>query len=51
MIGNKELFNNLEEKDLQLNINLGDDGRYSTKGRINIISFKRESCSHLHLKK
>jgi len=47
--GNKEFFSNLEEKDLQLHIELGDDGRYSTKG-IDIVTFKRESDSHLHLK-
>jgi len=49
MIGNKEFFNSLEEKDLQLHIKLGDYGRYSTRG-IGTITFKRESGSHLHLK-
>lgn len=48
MIGSKEFFNNLE-KDIQLHIELGDDGRYSTKG-IGTITFKRESESHLHVK-
>jgi len=48
MKGSKELFNNLEEKDLQLLIEIGDNGRCSTKG-IGTITFKRESSSHLHL--
>ena len=29
MRGHKELFNSLEEKDLQMHIEMGDDGRYS----------------------
>ena len=29
MTGDKELFSNLEEKDLQMHIEMGDDGRYS----------------------
>lgn len=49
MIGNNEFFNSLEEKDLQLHINLRVDGRYNTKGIVTI-TFKRESCSHIHLK-
>lgn len=32
MTKNKELFINLEEKDLKLHIELGDDGMYSTMG-------------------
>eukprot|EP00253_Pinus_taeda_P004441 PITA_04441 len=49
MPGSKEFFSNLEEKDLQLHIELGDDGRYSTKA-IGIFTFKRELGSHFHLK-
>lgn len=49
MIGNKEFLNRLEEKDLKLKIEFGDDGRHSTK-RIGIVTFKRDSGSHLHLK-
>jgi len=49
MTRNNEFFNNLEEKDLQLHIELGDDGRYSTKGIVTI-TFKRESGSHIHVK-
>jgi len=30
MMGNKDLFNDLEEKDLKQNIEFGDDGRYNT---------------------
>jgi len=48
MIGNKELLNNLEERNLQLHMELGDDGRYSTKG-IGIVTFKRELSSHIKL--
>ena len=29
MTGDKELFSDLEEKDLQMHIEMGDDGRYS----------------------
>ena len=32
-----------------MHIELGDDGWYSTKG-IGIVTFKRESTSHIHLK-
>jgi len=46
MIG---IFNILEEKDLQLHIELGDDKRYSTKV-IGTLTFTRESGSHLYLK-
>ena len=38
MIGNKELFSSLEEKDLQMHIEMGDDGRYSATG-IGTITF------------
>lgn len=49
MKGNKEFFSSLEEHHLQLHIELGDDGRYSTKG-IDIVTFKRDSDSHVQLK-
>jgi len=49
MIGSKQFFHSLEEKDLHMHIELGDDGWYSTKG-IGNITFKRELLSHLHLK-
>ena len=38
MIGNNELFIILEEKDLQMHIEMGDDERYSTT-RIGIVTF------------
>ena len=41
MMGDKELFSDLEEKDLQMHIEMGDDGRYSANG-IGIITFERE---------
>ena len=42
MTGTKELFSDLEEKDLQMHIEMGDDGRYSATG-IGTITFERES--------
>ena len=38
MTGDKKLFSDLEEKDLQMHIELGDDGRYSVTG-IGTITF------------
>jgi len=38
MIGNKKLFSDLEEKDLQMHIKMGDDGRYSVK-EIDTVTF------------
>ena len=48
MTGNKELFSNLEEKDLQMHIKMGDDGRYSATD-INTVTFQRELGSPLTL--
>ena len=42
MMGNKELFSSLEEKDLQMHIEMGDDGWYSATG-IGTITFQRQS--------
>ena len=41
MMGDKELFSDLEEKDLQMHIEMGDDGRYSATD-IGAITFERE---------
>ena len=41
MMGDKELFSDLEEKDLQMHIDMGDDGRYSAI-YIGTITFERE---------
>ena len=41
MTGNRDLFSDLEEKDLQQNIYFGDDGRYSTTN-IGTITFHRD---------
>lgn len=49
MMGNKEFFNDLEEKDLQMHIDMGDDGRYIMTD-IGTITFQRESSSPLRLK-
>ena len=40
MMGEKELFCSLEEKDLQMHIEMGDDGKYSATG-IGTITFQR----------
>ena len=32
MTGDKELFSSLEEKDLQMHIEMGDDGQYGATG-------------------
>ena len=42
MMGDKELFSDLEEKYLQMHIEMGDDGRYSATD-IGTITFERES--------
>ena len=41
MTGDKELFSDLEEKDLQMHIEMGDDGRYSVTA-FGTITFYRE---------
>ena len=41
MMRNKELFSSLEEKDLQMHIKMGDDGRYSAT-RIGTVTFQRQ---------
>ena len=47
MTGDKELFSELEEKDLQMHIEMGNDGRYSVTGTI---TFERESGNPFLLK-
>ena len=42
MTGDKELFSDMEEKDLQMHIEMGDDWRYSAT-RICTITFQRQS--------
>ena len=49
MTGDKELFSDLEEKDLQMHIEMGNDGRYSATG-IGTITFERESGNPFLLK-
>ena len=50
MTGDKELFSDLEEKDLQMHIEMGDDGRYSATGIGTITKFERESGKPFMLK-
>ena len=49
MTRDKELFSDLEEKDLQMHIEMGNDGRYSATG-IGTITFERESNNPFLLK-
>jgi hypothetical protein len=42
MMGDKESFIDLEEKDLRMHIEMGNDGRYSATG-FSTITFQRES--------
>eukprot|EP00253_Pinus_taeda_P023084 PITA_23084 len=47
MTGDRDLFSDLEDKDLGVHIEMGDDGRYSATG-IGTISFERESVNPLY---
>jgi hypothetical protein len=49
MMGDKESFIDLEEKDLKMHIEMGDDGKYSENG-IGTITFQRESGKTFQLK-
>ena len=49
MTRDKELFSDLEERDLQMHIEMGDDGRYSAT-RIGTFTFERESGNPFLLK-
>ena len=49
MTGDKEIFSSLEEKDLQMHIEMGDDERYSATG-IGTVTFQRKSGKPLFLK-
>ena len=39
MTGDKELFSELEEKDLKMHIEMGDDGKYNVTG-LGTITFR-----------
>ena len=49
MIGCKEFSSSVEEKDLQMHIEMGDGGRYNATGT-NTVTFEREKASPLHIK-
>jgi hypothetical protein len=49
MTGDKESFSDLEEKDLRMHIEMGDDGKYSATG-IGTITFQRELGNPFKLK-
>eukprot|EP00253_Pinus_taeda_P021218 PITA_21218 len=49
MTGDRDLFSDLNEKDLGVHIEMGDDGRYSAIG-IGTVSFERESGKPFILK-
>lgn len=49
MTGEKDLFNDLEDKDLHIHIEMGDDGRYSVI-RLGMVTFQREQGDPLTLR-
>jgi hypothetical protein len=49
MIGDKELFSDLEERYLKMNMEMCDDGKYNVTG-IGTITFQRESGKPFQLK-
>eukprot|EP00253_Pinus_taeda_P028384 PITA_28384 len=49
MTSNKELFSDLEEKDLQMHIEIGDDRKYSVTG-LGMINFERDHGALVTLK-
>ena len=49
MTGDKEIFSDLEEKDLQMHIEMGDDRWYNAT-RIGTITFQRDSGKPFQLK-
>jgi hypothetical protein len=49
MTGDKEIFSDLEERDLKMHIDMGDDRRYSATG-IGTITFQRELGKPFQLK-
>ena len=49
MTGDKELFSILEEKDIHMHIEMGNDGRYSATG-IGTLTFQRHSGKNFLLK-
>jgi hypothetical protein len=49
MTGDRESFIDLEDKDLRIHIEMGDDGRYSANG-IGTITFQRELGKPFQLK-
>eukprot|EP00253_Pinus_taeda_P016937 PITA_16937 len=48
MTGDKSLFNALEEKDLNIHIEMGDDGRYSVSG-VGMVPFQRDLGAPINL--
>ena len=49
MTGDKELFSELEEKDIKTHTEMGDDGKYSVTG-VGTITFQRDYAAPLTLK-
>ena len=49
MTGNKECFSSLKEKDMQMHIEMGDDGRYISIG-LGTVNFQREQGAPLTLR-
>jgi hypothetical protein len=49
MTGNRNYFSQLTEKDMQFNIEMGDDGKYRAKG-VGIVKFERKYGKPFDLK-
>ena len=49
MTGDKELFSELEEKDLKMHIKMGDDGKYNVTV-VGAITFQRDHAAPIILK-
>lgn len=49
MNGDKDLLSDVEEKNIQMHIEMGDDGRYSATG-LGMVTFQREQGAPLTLR-
>ena len=49
MTESREVFSDLKEKDLQMDIEMGENGRYNVTG-IGIVTFQRELGSPLRIR-
>ena len=49
MNGNKEYFNELEEKNMEVHIELGDNGKYTTMG-VGVVIFDIDYGNSIHIR-